>query len=161
MNKKIIAALLIIPLILVAGIFSLFFINMGTNDAKALAEFPVAYNNYDQAINDLSRVILTPNFASPADVDPLEHQADEALVILTARALVRISSLTIHDGELMQVAGEIASLAKQELDVLKSYRSSTAYPPVDLENIVRQIRELTSQRQVDYGRYQDLAAINK
>jgi hypothetical protein len=150
-------ALLVIALIVVAGLFFFFFYQMGSNDAKALADFPVAYKNYDQAISDFSKAVMTSNPESAPEVSEFKRKADEALVGLKTKASVRISSLTKNDGDLMRVSTEIADLAGKELDALQVYQSAVANKSSDSDQLAKEFRDLTIQRQMDYTRYLELA----
>jgi hypothetical protein len=151
--------LLGIALIGVVGIFFFFFYRMGTNDAKALADFPVAYRNYDQAISDFSTVILASNPQGAPTTDGLERKVDESLLQLDTKASVRISSLTKNDGDLMKRSLEIADLARQELETLKAYQSAVADQNTDVDTIIKQFTDLKSQRQAAYSRYLELAGL--
>lgn len=157
MNKYI--ALLVIALIVVAGTFFFFFYRMGTNDAKALADFPVAYNNYDQSISDFSKAVFTSNPESAPATGEFERKADEALVVLKTKASVRISSLTKNDGDLISVSAEIADLAGKELDTLQAYQNAVANKSSDSDQLVKEFRDLTIQRQTGYTRFLELAGI--
>ncbi len=156
-NKSKYLRLLVIALIVAAGTFTYFFYRMGTGDAKALADFPVAYHTYDQAISDFSKAVLVPNSVSASNVEEFGHRAKEALAVLDTKASVRISSLTKNDGDLMKVSLEIAGLAGKELDTLQSYLS--AGKSADLNQLAKQFRDLTNQRQADYARYLYLSGI--
>lgn len=120
-------------------------------------DFPLAYTNYEQAILDFSKAVLTSNIESAPAVDKLERKVDEKLVILNTKASVRISSLTKNDGDLMKVSLEIADLAGKELDTLKAYQSAASTRNTDLEQLAREFRDLTNQRQTAYSRYLELA----
>ncbi len=150
-------ALLVVGLAALCGILFFFFYRMGTNDAKALADFSVAYSKYDQSVSDYSKAVLASNPVGAQSTDDLEQQADEALVVLSTKASVRISSLTKNDGDLMKVSLEIANLAEQELDTLKAYRKAVADRSAETNRLAREFADLTSQRQAAYSRYRELA----
>jgi hypothetical protein len=145
--------------IVLAGTFFFIFYRMGANDAKAIAEFPVAYNNYDQAISDFSNAVLASNPESASNTDDLERKANEAVDLLNTKASVRISSLTKNDGDLMRVSLEIADLAGKELHTLKEYQMALASKGADLDQLAKQFRDLTNQRQAEFARYQELSGI--
>jgi hypothetical protein len=152
-------ALLVVALFAICGIFFFFFYRMGTNDAKALADFPVAYDHYDQAVSDYSKAVLATNPESILTTDDIERKADQALAVLHTKASVRISSLTKNDGDLMKLSLEIADLARQEVDTLKAYQSAVASQSADLDRLAKQFHDLTNQRQTDYAHYLELAGI--
>ncbi len=146
--------LLVIPLILLAGIF-FFFYRMGSNDAKVLADFSAAYKNYDQAISALSKSIFA---AAPAS-DDVEQQANKAQVELKTKASARISSLTKNDGELMRVMLEIADLSRKELDTAVEYKNAVGDQSADINQLASELSDLTSKRQSDYARFLELAGL--
>ncbi len=132
---------------------------MGTNDAKARADFPVAYKNYDQAISEYSTAVLASNADSALRIKGLEQKAKEALVVLNTKASVRLSSLTKNDGDLMKVSLEIADLAGKEAAALQAYQSAAVRKSAGLDQLAKQFRDLTNQRKADYGRYLELAGV--
>lgn len=151
-------AWLILPLIgFVVLVF--FFYRMGHNDAKALADFPVAYEKFDQAISDFSKPLLASNLERAPATDNLERKADEALVELKTKASARISSLTKHDGELMSITHEIADLSGKELDTLKAYKRAVADSNAGQDQLAEELADLTSKRQADYARFRELAGL--
>lgn len=151
--------LVAIVLLFIAGIF--FFYRMGSNDTKALADFPVAYGNYDQAISELYSAIRANTPDNLTNIDNIEYNADQALNILDKQASVRISSLTRNDGDLMKVSHEIAALAGNELETLKAYRISAANRTNDEDKLAKDFADLRSQRQAAYSNYLELAKGNK
>ena len=151
--------LLVIALLMIAGTFSFFIYRMGTNDAKALADFQTAYSNYNQAIADFSSAVLSPDPVGAANIDDLESKANQALVILNSKASVRISSLTKNDGELMKVSLEIAALAAEEFDTLLAYQSASFDNSISLDQLSTQFHDLDNQRQAAYAQYLELAQI--
>lgn len=134
-----------------------FFYRMGTGDAKTLADFAAAYASYDGAEADYAKAALTPGAASAQAANDLERRTDEALAALNAKASARISSLTKNDGDLMRQAVEIAALAGQEVDALKSYQQAAGGPSAERDKLAKALAGLTSQRQAAYARYRDLA----
>jgi hypothetical protein len=152
-------SLSVISLIVVAGSFIFFFFRMGINDTKALADFPVAYKNYDQAISDFSNTVLASNRENIPTTSNLEHKADETLIVLNTQASARISSLTKNDGNLMKVSLEIADLAGKELDTLKAYQSAVAYKSNDIDALAKEFADLRSQRESVYSHYLELAGL--
>jgi len=89
---KIYKTLLLIPLIVVVGIF-FFFYRMGKNDAKKLADFSVAYEKFDQATSAFYKPVLASTSGASPLTDGLERQADEAQAELKTKSSARISSL--------------------------------------------------------------------
>ena len=75
-----------IALIVVTSIFFFIYFRMGIKDAKALADFPVAYINYDQTISDFSKAVLVPNPENSPTTYTVEHKADETLIVLNTQA---------------------------------------------------------------------------
>jgi hypothetical protein len=149
----------VIALIVVAGIFFFFCYRMGTNDAKALADFPVAYKNYDKAISDFYNAVLASNPENASTTSNLEHKADETLIVLNTQASVRISSLTKNDGDLMKVSLEITDLAGKELDTLKAYQNAVADKSNDIDKFAKEFAGLRNQRQAAYSHYLELAGL--
>ena len=145
--------LLLIALLILAGIFIFFFYRMGSNDAKALADFPVAYRNYDQAISDLYNAILANDPDNLLTIDNLEYNADQALNFLNKQASIRISSLTRNDGDIMEVSLEIVALAGNELDTLKAYHTSVANRTNDINKFAKDFTDLRKQREAAYSHY--------
>lgn len=148
--------MLAIPLIVVIGLLVYFFYHMGSNDTKALANFPVAYGNFDQVISDLYRTICANNPDNIAIIDNSELNAHQALNILMIQASVRISSLTRNDGDLMKIALEIAALAETAQDTLKAYRISAVNSAVDKGQLAEDYAKLRDQRRAAYSRYLEL-----
>lgn len=160
MMKKF-TGLVAIVLLVIAGIFIFFFFRMGSNDAKTLADFPVAYGNYDQTITDLYGAILANNPDNATTIDNMEYKADQALNDLKIQASVRISSLTRNDGDLMKVSLEIAVLGGNELETLKAYRISKGNRANDEDQLAKDFADLRDQRQAAYSNYLELAESNK
>ncbi len=151
-------ALLVVALTVLCALIFFFFYRMGMNDAKALADFSVAYDKYDQSVSDYSKAVLASNPESAQLTDDLERQADEALVVLNTTASVRISSLTKNDGDLMKESREIANLAGKELETLKAYKRAVAARSPDSDKLAGEFADLSSQRQAAYSRYRQLAS---
>ncbi len=149
-------ALLVIPLILLAGIF-FFFYRMGSNDTKVLTEFQAAYGNYDQAISGFSKSI----FAGAPAAGDVEQKAVEAQAELRTKASARISSLTKNDGTLMQVMLEIADLSGKELDAATEYKNAVGDQSADMNQLAGDFAGLTNQRQAAYARFLELAGLKK
>lgn len=149
--------LLVIVLVVVAGSFIFFFFRMGISDTKALADFPVDYKNYDQAISNFYKAVLASNPENASATSYLEHKVDETLNLLNAQASVRISSLTKNDGDLMKVSLEIADLAGKEFDTLKAYRSAVADKTNDIDKLTEEFEDLRNHRQAAYSHYLELA----
>ncbi len=147
-------ALLVIPLILLAGIF-FFFYRMGNNDAQALAGFSTAYQKYDQAISDFSKSI----FAGTTTSNDLEQKANEAQVELKTKASARISSLTKNDGELMPVMLQIADLSGKELAAATEYKNAVGDQSADMSQLASEFADLTNQRQAAYAHFLELAGL--
>lgn len=156
-GKKVFRALLVIVLLIVAGAFFLFVYRMGANDAKVMADFSVAYTQYNQSISDFSEAVLSPDPTGAANTDGLESKANQALVVLNSKAAARISSLTKNDGDLMKLSLDIAALATEEFDTLMAYHNPSNDKGVALDLLAKQFHDLTNQRQAAYARYVELA----
>jgi len=150
-------AWLVVAILAIGGVFFFFLYRMGTNDAKALADFPIAYSNYDQAISNYSNAVLVSKAEDALTQDGLERIADQALAALNAGASVRISSLTKNDGDLMSVSLEISDLAGKELDTLKAYRRMVADKSIEINDLSKELADLMNQRQAAYTHYLELA----
>ncbi len=149
---KVFRALLVIALIMASGLF-FFFYHFGTNDTGVLSDFPVAYHHFDQAISDYSRSVFESNSAGAPVTDDLQRNTGEALAELNAKASARISSLTKHDGELMQAMVEIANLAAKEFNALKAYQKAASSHSAELDTLAKEAAGLTRQRQNAYARF--------
>ncbi len=147
-------ALLVIPLILLAGVF-FFFYRMGNNDAQALAGFSAVYEKYDKAISDFSKSI----FAGTPTSNDLEQKANEAQTELKTKAFARISSLTKNDGELMPVMLQIADLSGKELAAATEYKNAVGDQSADMSQLASEFADLTNQRQAAYARFLELAGL--
>lgn len=152
--------LIVIILVVVAGSFIFFFFRMGISDTKALADFPVDYKNYDQAISNFYNAVLAFNPKNASTTSNLEHKVDETLNLLNAQASVRISSLTKNDGDIMKVSLEIADLAGKEFDTLKAYRSAVADKSNDIDKLANDFSDLRNHRQAAYAHYLELAEVD-
>ena len=150
------SALIITALTAVGGIF-FFFSRMGMNDAQVLADFPAAYKNYDHAISDFSKALLTANPQSAPEPDVLKLKVDEALVELNTKASVRVSSLTKNDGDLMRIMREIADLSAKEFNTLKAVQSALVDRKADADPLAKEFADFTNQRQAAYARFRELA----
>ena len=150
---------LVIACVVTAAIAFFFFFQFGHNDAKVLADFPIAYAIFDRAIADYSKSALgsSPEGGS-ANID-LELKADEALADLNTKASARISSLTRNDGDLMQTMLEIADLSGKELVALKEYKTAVADGSSDLNKAAAVYADLTQKRQTAYLHFRELAGI--
>ncbi len=93
--------------------------------------------------------------------DNLKQKTDQALVLLTTKASLRISSLTKNDGEFMKLSLDIADLAGKELDCLKIYHDEIANREANVDQLAEQFHDFTRQRQADYARYVELAGVDK
>jgi hypothetical protein len=79
--------------------------------------------------------------------------------VLNTKAAVRISSLTINDGDLMQIMLEIANLSGKELDTLNAYQRAVAGKSGNLDQLAKEFADLSNQRQTAYDRYLTLAGL--
>lgn len=156
--KKFSVFLVAVVLIGAAGIL-FFFYHLGSNDAKALTDFPAAYGKFDQAISDFSTSVFASDLQSPAAAGNLEHRTDEALVELNTAASARISSLTRNDGEIMKLTPEIADLSGKEFSALKAYQSAAANRATDLDQLAKEYRDRTTRRRAAYARFLALAGL--
>lgn len=115
------ATKIFLGLVLVTGaiVFSIFF-RMYQHDTQALQDFLDAYSQYDSAISEFSKSILsTPD-------DELERKSEQALLVLktNAAALSGISSLIKNDSVIPPTAKEIVDFSENELDQLRVIKST-------------------------------------
>jgi hypothetical protein len=129
-----------------AGVF-FFFYRMYHDDIKELRGFIASYERFDKAISDLSM----------SGADDIESKAGNAVIDLSAKASLRLSSLIKNDAELMGQAIEVADLARKELEVLRVYRSEIQNKNADLNGLAEESRILTGKRKAVYARFQELA----
>ncbi|MGB8958141.1 MAG: hypothetical protein WCC00_03910 [Candidatus Aminicenantales bacterium] len=142
------------PLILVlalAAVVCLFFFHMYHDDINALKGFIAAYEKFDQAVSDLST-------SASNDVD---GKAGESLVVLNAKAPLRLSSLIKNDAELMDQAREVADLSQRELDGLKAQDAMLKSRNPDSDGakgreLDKDVRVLREKRQAAYARFREL-----
>ncbi len=145
------------PVILVlalAAVVCLFFFRMYHDDIKALKGFIAAYEKFDQAVSDLS--------ASASN--GVDGKAGESLVVLNAKAPLRLSSLIKNDAELMDGAREIADLSRRELDGLKAQDAllKSRIPDPDVvkrRELDKEVRVLREKRQAAFARFQELGGV--
>ncbi len=147
------------PLIVAAGIISLFYY-LGHGDSVKLSEFTSAYEKYDQAISALSDQVLAPNLESNPAISDLEQNAAAALVELNTRAAAQISSITLHDGDLMKTMAKVSDLCAQELDALRAYQAAAVAKNADAPNLAQAFNALTSQRRAAYVLFREFAGLN-
>ena len=137
--------LLIVALVVLAGVF--FFLNrLYRNDVQALTDFSAAYQKFDKTIADFS----------VSSTDDLDSKTDEALVELTEKATVRLSSLIKNDAELMNQAREVADLSGRELASLKIYKGASRSKNADSDGLAKEYGDLTSKRKAAYARFRQL-----
>lgn len=153
--RKITIAILAGILVMAACVV-LFLYRFGHNDAVAIAGFLTAYEKYDQAVDAFSASVVTPKPEGAAAVGKFEQAVDLARMNLNSRSSARISSLTRHDGDLMTIMQEIATLSGKEVDVLKAYQSAAANN-TDKERLAKAAGDLTKERRADYARLLALA----
>ena len=156
LNMKKYLLLLAVSVLAVCGALIFFFYRMGTNDAKALADFPAAYQAYDRAVSEDASAVQASNPESHAAADGLARKADAALAKLNAEAAVRISSLTKNDGALMQVMQQIAAISGKEAAALQAYQAA-AISGGDTVRLADEFAGLSAQRRAAYARYLELA----
>jgi len=80
-------------------------------DVQLLNAFQTAYEQFDQRVSALSAGATETN----------EHDADNALANLAARASMQVSSLMKNDGSMMRAAREVSADATIELAALKDH----------------------------------------
>ena len=149
MNMRIIRRykwLLIVVLAVPTGVF-FFFYRMYHNDIKALRGFIASYERFDKAISDLSM----------SGADDIESKVGNAVIDLSAKASLRLSSLIKNDAELMDQAIEVADLVRRELEDLRVYRSEIRNKNADLDGLAEESRILTGKRKAAYARFQELS----
>jgi hypothetical protein len=151
MNMRIIRRykwLLIFILIVAAsaGVF-FFFYRMYHDDIKTLRGFIASYERFDKAISDLSM----------SGADDIESKVGNAVIDLSAKASLRLSSLIKNDAELMDQAIEVADFARRELEGLRVYRSEIQNKNADLDGLAEESRILKGKRKAAYARFQELS----
>lgn len=149
----------IAPLIVAAGIISLFYY-LGHGDSVKLSEFTSAYEKFDLAMADFSKQVFAPDVESNPAISDLEQNAAAALVELNTRAAAQISSITLHDGDLMKTMAKVSSLSAQELDALRAYQAAAASKNADAPNLAQAFNALTSQRRAAYVLFREFAGLN-
>ncbi|MBE3130911.1 MAG: hypothetical protein IMZ54_09390 [Acidobacteria bacterium] len=138
--------MLIVVLAASAGVF-FFFYRMYHDDIKALRGFIASYERFDKAISDLSM----------SGADDIESKVGNAVIDLSAKAPLRLSSLIKNDAELMDQALEAADLARRELAGLRIYKSGIQSQNADLDGLAEESRILTGKRKAAYARFQELS----
>jgi hypothetical protein len=139
--------IIFILILVVSACVFFFFYRMYHDDFKALRGFIASYERFDKAISDL------PMSAA----DDFESKAGNAVIDLSAKASLRLSSLIKNDAELMDQAIEVADLARRELEGLRVYRSEIQNKKADLDELAGESRILTSKRKAAYARFQELS----
>ena len=137
--------LLILVLLVLAGIFFLFY-NFYRHDIKSLEDFLASYGRFDQAISDFS-------ISKTSDT---ESKANEALVALNTKSAFRISSLIKNERKVMEQARVIADLSAKELESLKIYNTAIQSNDADLDALIKDYSELTSKRKAVYEQFLQL-----
>jgi len=135
-----------------------FFIRLGTNDGRVLADFTAAYQNYDQAVTAYAAALQGSEPASASTVSSMEAKANDALTILDLDSGARISSLTRHDGDLMSAMLEVGTTASKEMDTLKAFQRAVSDKASDLDQAAQQVADITALRQAAYARFQAFLA---
>jgi hypothetical protein len=102
-SKRLIIFILILAV--PAGVFFIFY-RMYRDDVKDLKGFMASYERFNQTLSDFQE----------RRTDDLESQALNAVNDLTVKASLRLSSLIKNDGELMDLALEVADLSRRELE---------------------------------------------
>ena len=138
--------MLIVVLAVPTGVF-FFFYRMYHDDIKALRGFIASYERFDKAISDLSM----------SGADDIESKVGNAVIDLSAKASLRLSSLIKNDAELMDQAIEVADLVRRELEDLRVYRSEIRNKNADLDGLAEESRILTGKRKAAYARFQELS----
>jgi hypothetical protein len=144
-----------IALLVVVAVF-LFFYRSYHRDVRALTDFSVSCEKFDQAISGFSRLVSASSSDSPTAADVWESRADEALGELKTNALFRLSSLIKNDAELMSTALEISDLSGKELAALKAFRRAASEKNVDLDRPAIEVADLSNQRQTVWARFKEL-----
>ncbi|MGZ5514175.1 MAG: hypothetical protein ACXW2O_03570 [Candidatus Aminicenantales bacterium] len=139
---------LIFILVVAAGVL-FFAIRMYQDDIKAIKGFMASYADFDKAISDLSL----------GGADDSENRAGNAVAGLSAKASLRLSSLIKNDAKLMDEAREVADLAQQELESLRTYKSAIQHENADVNELAEGSRILTEKRKMAYARFQELGGV--
>ncbi|MBE3124390.1 MAG: hypothetical protein IMZ57_01880 [Acidobacteria bacterium] len=138
--------MLIVVLAASAGVF-FFFYRMYHDDIKALRGFIASYERFDKAISDLSM----------SGADDIESKVGNAVIDLSAKAPLRLSSLIKNDAELMDQALEVADLSGKGLESLRAYKRAIQSKNSDLDVLAKEYGDLTSKRRAAYARFQELS----
>ncbi|MGZ5479489.1 MAG: hypothetical protein ACXWGZ_07820 [Candidatus Aminicenantales bacterium] len=139
---------LIFILVVAAGVL-FFAIRMYQDDIKAIKGFMASYADFDKAFSDLSL----------GGADDSENRAGNAVAGLSAKASLRLSSLIKNDAKLMDEAREVADLAQQELESLRTYKSAIQHENADVNELAEGSRILTEKRKMAYARFQELGGV--
>ncbi len=141
-EKRALAAFLVL-----LGCAAFFFYHFGHSDDRKMAEFSVAYGEFDRAVSELS--------ARPGPDS--ERRADAASAGLIARAAMRLSSLTKNDAELMTQARQVAEIAARELESQKSFLKAAQKNDREADALARTSRELAGRRRAAWDHFRQLA----
>ena len=141
-NFKKYKVLLVLTPVVIVGVF-LFFSRMYHNDIKALKGFLASYVTFDKAISDFSI----------SKTDDLESNAGNAVIDLSAKASLRLSSLIKNDAGLMDQALEAANLARRELESLRIYKNGIQSQNAELDGFAEEYRILTGKRKAAFARF--------
>jgi len=142
--------LLVLALVVIVFAFS-FFYRMYHNDVKALDDFVIAYERFDNAISDFS----------VGKADDSEIKAGDAVVELNARAIFSLSSLIKNDNVIPVVAIQVADLSGKELETLRAYKIATQSQNADSDRLAKVYSDLVSKRKDAYAHFLELAELKK
>ena len=160
-NRYVVRAFIVIvggAVIIGAGLFS-----FRHHDITLLGHFIDSYTQFDKAMADVSTPIFgsNPQGSHRSDVDTtnnLEQKASDALIKLNAASMVRISSATKYDSELMRLELDIADEAKQELNALRAYNKALLNK-TDLDRTAKEYRVFHNNRTAAYALFQERSGI--
>lgn len=110
---------------------SFIFYRLYRDDVKDLKDFMASYRKLTRTFSDFRE----------RRTDDLESQAVDAVNDLSVKASMRLSSLIKNDGELMDLAREIADLSRLELDRLRGGGSAETS------------KDLLKKREAAYGNF--------
>jgi hypothetical protein len=113
---------------------------------RAVVAFSASYDRFDKAISGLSSSMT----------DDSESQARSALAELRAKAAFRVSSLIKNDGELMNLAREVADLSARELASLGAYRKASRVKNAALDELATESGDLGGKRKEAFARFRGL-----
>lgn len=122
------------------------FVGMYQKDMSTLTGFASSYERFDKAMSAFST----------SDYEEIEHEAVNALIDLTKRAIAfQLSSLIKNDNVLDDVAREIGTLSGTELEMLKAYKIAKT------DAALKMYHEVENERREAYRRFRELGDLER